>query len=145
MNGGVRALSHSVTPDEGGPSVRTPDEPSYAAAARVGVAYGARYCSQRCGIFGVASRMNSTGAGGRGRADSSIWTSCGRRLPLRRLHGAHDVTTFSHVESPPFDRGITWSSVSRPLAVPQYTHRQLSRANSARREIFRCTMRGTRT
>ena len=46
-------------------------------------------------------------------------TSCGNRFPLRRLQGAHEVTTFSHVESPPFERGITWSSVSRPFDVPQ--------------------------
>ena len=77
---------------------------------------GARYRSQRCGIFGVESRMKSTGAGGRGRAGSTIWISCGSRLPLRRLHGAHEVTTFSQVESPPRERGITWSSVSRPPA-----------------------------
>ena len=86
---------------------------------RVAVANGPRYCSQRCGIFGVARRMKSTGAGCRGRAGSSICTSCGSRFPLRRLQGAHDVTTFSQVESPPFERGITWSSVSRPPAVPQ--------------------------
>ena len=30
--------------------------------------YAARYCSHRCGIFGAASRMKSTGAGGRGGA-----------------------------------------------------------------------------
>ena len=38
---------------------------SYAAAA-VAAEYAFRYRSQRCGIFGVASRMKSTGAGGRG-------------------------------------------------------------------------------
>ena len=77
--------------------------------------YAARYRSQRCGIFGAASRMNSTGAGGRGGWRSSMCTSCGRRLPLRRLHGAQEVTTFSQTDSPPFERGTTWSSVSRPL------------------------------
>ena len=46
-------------------------------------------------------------------------TSCGSRFPFRWLHGAHDVTTFSHTESPPRERGTTWSSVSRLFAVPQ--------------------------
>ena len=50
---------------------------------------------------------------------SCIASSSSSRLPLRRLHGAHEVTTFSHTESPPRLRGTTWSSVSRPLAVPQ--------------------------
>ena len=48
---------------------------------------GPRYRSQRCGIFGVASRMKSTGRGRPRRVGSSICTSCGSRLPLRRLHG----------------------------------------------------------
>ena len=89
--------------------------------------------------------MKSTGAGGRGGCGSSMCTSCGSRFPLRRLHGEHEVTTFSQTESPPRERGITWSRVSRPPLVPQYTHRHPSRAKSARREIFRCTVRGTRT
>ena len=41
------------------------------------------------------------------------------RSPLRRLHGAQAVTTFSQIDSPPFDLGTMWSSVSRPLVVPQ--------------------------
>ena len=67
------------------------------------------------------------------------------RLPLRRLHGAHEATTFSQIDSPPRLRGTTWSRVSFPASVPQYWHFQLSRAKSARREIFRCTDLGTRT
>ena len=63
--------------------------------------------------------MKSTGAGGRGRAGSTIWISCGSRFPLRRLQGAQEVTTFSQLESPPRERGITWSSVSRPPVLPQ--------------------------
>ena len=35
---------------------------------------------------------------------------------MRRLHGAHEVTTFSHTESPPRLLGTTWSSVSLPVA-----------------------------
>ena len=48
---------------------------------------------------------------------SFIETSSSRRLPFFKLHGAHEVTTFSHTESPPRLRGMTWSSVSRPLVV----------------------------
>src|SRR5437762_2989610 len=89
--------------------------------------------------------MKSAGAGGRGGLRSAIEISSRSRLPLRRLHGAQEVTTFSHTESPPRLRGTTWSSVSRTSVAPQYTHVQESRANSARREIFRCAARGTRT
>jgi hypothetical protein len=35
------------------------------------------------------------------------------------LQGAQAVTTFSQIDSPPFERGTTWSSVSRPEEVPQ--------------------------
>ncbi len=45
----------------------------------------ARYRSQRCGIFGVASRMKSTGAGGRGGWCSSICTSCGKPVALAQV------------------------------------------------------------
>ena len=76
---------------------------------------GASCSGTRC----AARRMKSTGAGARGGRGSVIATSSSSRSPLRRLHGAHEVTTFSHDESPPFERGITWSSVSRPPAVPQ--------------------------
>ena len=44
--------------------------------------------------------------------------SSSNRFPLRRLHGAQEVTTFSQTESPPL-RGTTWSSVSRTSAAPQ--------------------------
>jgi hypothetical protein len=40
-------------------------------------------------------------------------------LPLRRLQGAQDATMFSQVETPPFDFGITWSTV-RLDRDPQY-------------------------
>jgi hypothetical protein len=46
-------------------------------------------------------------------------TSCGNRFPFRRLQGAHEVTTFSQIDSPPRLFGTTWSSVRRPLVVPQ--------------------------
>jgi hypothetical protein len=51
--------------------------------------------------------MNSTGAGGLGGERSSIAASSSSRLPFLRLHGAHEVTTFSHTESPPRLRGTT--------------------------------------
>jgi hypothetical protein len=109
------------------------------------VAAPGRYGVQPDGIRGAASRMKSAGAGGRGRVFSSIPTCSSERSPLRRLHGAQAVTTFSQIDSPPFERGMMWSSVSRPFVVPQYAHFQPSRANRARREIFRWIARGTRT
>ena len=52
---------------------------------------------------------------------------------------------FSQLEAPPFDRGITWSTV-RFEREPQYWHVQPSRANTARRVILRrCVSRGTFT
>jgi len=63
--------------------------------------------------------MKSAGAGGRGCVRSSIPTCSSERSPLRKLHGAHAVTTFSQIDSPPFERGMMWSSVSRPFVVPQ--------------------------
>src|SRR6478672_7923243 len=89
--------------------------------------------------------MKSTGCGGLGGRWSSIDASSSRRFPFFRLQGAHEVTTFSQTESPPRLRGTTWSRVSRPEVVPQYTQRHPSRANNARREILRWTARGTLT
>ena len=52
---------------------------------------------------------------------------------------------FSQLEDPPFERGITWSTV-RFERDPQYWQVQLSRANTARRVIFRrWASRGTLT
>src|SRR5262249_41866060 len=76
----------------------------------------------RCRRFGglrAGQRVQRPQAGGGRGWRSSICTSCGSRLPLRRLHGAHEVTTFSQTDSPPFERGTTWSSVNLPLVVPQ--------------------------
>ena len=75
--------------------------PRYAAVAEPG-----RYCCQTCGIVGVARWMKSTGAGGRGGRCRCSPESSSSRSPLRRLHGAHAVTTFSQIDSPPFERGI---------------------------------------
>jgi hypothetical protein len=89
-------------------------ESHYAAVAVPG-----RYCCQTCGIVGVARWMNRTGAGARGGRFRWSPDSSSRRSPLRRLHGAQAVTTFSQIDSPPRERGTTWSSVSRPLVAPQ--------------------------
>ena len=52
---------------------------------------------------------------------------------------------FSQLDGPPFERGITWSTV-RLEREPQYWHVQPSRANTARRVILRrWVSRGTRT
>ena len=57
--------------------------------------------------------------------------SSGERSRLRRLHGRHAATTLSHTCSPPRLRGTTWSIES--ACSPQYWHRWLSRAKTARR------------
>src|SRR3954447_10481885 len=119
-------------------SVLTPENPpDYAVAGRYGV--------QPDGIRGAASLMNSVGVGARGEVRSCIPACSSDRSPLRMLHGGQAVTTFSQIDSPPFERGTRWSSVRRPFVVPQYAQRQPSRAKSARREIFRWIARGTRT
>ena len=52
---------------------------------------------------------------------------------------------FSHVEAPPLERGMTWSTV-RFARAPQYWQVQPSRAKTARRVILRrWVSRGTLT
>ena len=65
-----------------------------------------------------------------------IEASSGRRSPFFRLQGAHAVTTFSQTESPPRERGRTWSSVRclRPGIAPQYWQVSRSRMKTPRRE-----------
>jgi hypothetical protein len=63
--------------------------------------------------------MNSTGAGAFGGWTSSIRASSSVRFPFWWLQGAQAVTTFSQTDSPPRERGTTWSSVSLPALVPQ--------------------------
>src|SRR5581483_2787167 len=103
---------------------RRPDAASHGTGLRpvpyAATSEGSRYCRQLVGSpDGAASRMKSTGAGGRGARRRIIDASSGRRSPFFRLHGAHAVTTFSQTESPPRLRGTTWSSVRRPPLVPQ--------------------------
>src|SRR6058998_536975 len=88
-------------------------------AAAVDEPRSPRYGVQRCGIRGAASLMKSTGWGGLGGCFRTIPTCSSERSPLRRLHGPQAVTTFSQIDSPPFERGTTWSRVRRPLEVPQ--------------------------
>ena len=100
---------------------------------------------RRGGIVGLDTRMKISACGVRGARWGCMFARAGMRSPLRRLHGAHDATMFSQLESPPLDRGITWSTV-RLEREPQYWHVQLSRANTARRVILRrCVSRGIRT
>ena len=71
------------------------------------------------GIVGLATWMNTFGFGVRGARLSRIPELRNSRSPLRRLHGAHEATMFSHSELPPLERGITWSTV-RLDREPQY-------------------------
>src|SRR5436309_9466081 len=106
----------------------------------------ARYCCQTSGTFGTATCTKIVELGGAG-FDRGCMPACfGSRSPLRRLQGAQQVTMLSHELEPPFDRGITWSTVSAWWPVPQYWQVQRSRAKIARRVILRlCASRGTRT
>ena len=88
-------------------------------------------------------KISARGVRGARRGCIPAWR--GSRSPLRRLQGAHEATMFSQLELPPFERGITWSTV-RFERDPQYWHIHPSRANTARRVILRrCASRGTRT
>ena len=64
--------------------------------------------------------MNTVGPGGRGRLVGCIGASRGIRLPFLRLQGAQAATMFSHTDSPPRLRGITWSTVRPEASWPQY-------------------------
>ena len=66
-----------------------------------------RYCFQVAGIVGDASWMKTCAAGVRGFTRGCMFTWCGSRSPLRRLHGAHEATMLSQPDPPPFERGIT--------------------------------------
>src|SRR4051794_41359725 len=93
----------------------------------------------------LATWTKMCGLGGRGSDMSVMPATLGSRSPLRRLHGAQQVTMLSQVDGPPRERGITWSSVRVPRTPPQYWQVQLSRAKTARRVILRRGgTRGTR-
>src|SRR3954462_5969369 len=90
-----------------------------------------RYGSHASGVRGAAMRMKTVGPGGRGLRFGCIRISWGRRLPFLRLHGAQEATMFSHTDSPPRLRGMTWSTVRLGLSEPQYWQVQPSRARTA--------------
>src|SRR3954449_643406 len=90
--------------------------------------------------------MKTVGPGGLGFELGCIDASRGVRFPFLRLHGAQEATMFSHTDSPPRLRGMTWSTVKPGLLVPQYWHVHESRASTALRVILRrWTSRGMRT
>src|SRR4051812_49760421 len=80
--------------------------------------------------------MKTCGCGGRGSRAGCMLAWIGVMSPLRRLHGAQEATMFSQEEAPPFERGMTWSTV-RLVRESQYWQVQLSRAKTARRGVFR--------
>src|SRR3954447_16415522 len=91
----------------------------------------------------AATWMKIVGLGALGLRLGTMLAWRGRRSPLRRLHGAQQVTMLSQPDDPPFERGITWSTVRLPRSWPQYWQVQRSRANTARRVILRrCASRG---
>src|SRR5207244_7853926 len=104
-----------------------------------------RYCRQAVGIVGLATWMKTSGRGVRGVLRRCMPAWRGRLSPLRRLQGAQEATMFSQLDGPPFDRGMTWSTV-RFERAPQYWHVQPSRAKTARRVMRRLWVsRGTGT
>src|SRR5256885_16686286 len=74
--------------------------------------------------------MKISARGVRGARRGCMPACRGVRSPLRRLQGAHEATMFSQLDSPPFERGITWSTV-RLEREPQYWQGQLVRAETA--------------
>src|SRR3712207_7660950 len=84
-------------------------------------------CFHDAGMVGLATWMNTWGLGARGVRRGIMFACAGSRSPLRRLHGAHDATMLSHSDVPPFERGMTWSTV-RFERAPQYWQVQPSRA-----------------
>src|SRR3954454_20186052 len=127
-----------------------PDQPSappaaaYAASANRATA-SCRHCRHAAGIVGLATWMKTCGLGAVGVRRGCMPAFSGIESPLRRLHGAQDATMLSQLELPPFERGMTWSTV-RFEREPQYWHAQPSRAKTARRVILRrCVSRGTFT
>src|SRR3954452_11055732 len=85
----------------------------------------------------IATCTKSVGLGAFGACRGCMPAWLGRRSPLRRLHGAQQVTMLSQAEVPPLERGITWSIVSVARSLPQYWQVHWSRAKIARRVILR--------
>src|SRR5262245_29412168 len=78
--------------------------------------YEARYSSQP-GSSRPSVRWNPS-RGAYGCRNSENPASWGVRSSFLALHFRQEATTFSHVCSPPRERGITWSRFS--AAAPQY-------------------------
>src|SRR4051794_40535127 len=113
---------------------------------RVYAAAYSRYCCHAIGTLGVATCTKIVAGGALGALRGCMFACLGRRSPLRRLQGAQQATMLSHPDVPPFERGMTWSTVRLPWRLPQYWHDQSSRAKTARRVILReCASRGMRT
>src|SRR5436190_16577400 len=116
---------------------RPEGRPSASRLAPWRAAQAARYCCHTSGTRGTATCTKIVAAGGAGLFFGCMLACFGSRSPLRRLQGAQHVTMLSHDDEPPFERGITWSTVRLVWPVPQYWHVQWSRAKIARRVILR--------
>ena len=79
-------------------------------------------CWSRTGRPGASEASSAT-------ATSLMWASCGVRLPFLTLQERQAQTTFSQVEVPPRESGMTWSSDSSEEGKrwPQYWQRLPSR------------------
>ena len=76
--------------------------------------------------------------GGRAKGMPASW---GVRLPFLLLQGKQQATRFSHTESPPLDRGTTWSRVRLPEGsrARQYWQVLPSRSRIPFLETERCS------
>src|SRR4051794_41833177 len=79
--------------------------------------------------------MKMCGDGARGGLRGCMLAWWGRWSPLRRLHGAQQATMLSHSALPPFERGMTWSTV-RFEREPQYWQGPLWGGENARGGVF---------
>src|SRR6185369_8677650 len=85
-------------------------------------------------IWRLTCNENPRGLRSRCMPDSS-----GVRLPFLWLQRLHDATRLSHADSPPRERGCTWSSVSSEggYCFPQYWQVEWSRSRMFLRESER--------
>lgn len=107
-----------------------------------------RWCVSRYGvhvgwILPTATTIQIVSRGAKGGRRSINEVSERRSSSFLALHARHEATTFSHVCSPPRDRGMTWSMFS--AFAPQYWQRCPSRTKTARRESGARARYGTRT
>src|SRR3954451_11365913 len=102
---GARWRSSLASPAHAGTERRRPPSPDERRRQ------AARYCCHTSGTFGTATCTKIVEDGGAGFDLGCMFACFGSRSPLRRLHVAQQVTTLSQDESPPLERGITWSTV----------------------------------